>query len=379
LEQLRTALDLSDVEYRAFVEATRRQPTLTVGAPEADPESRRHDNLPVRPTPFVGRAADQARIASLLNSAPVVTLVGPGGVGKTRLALEVAEDQVSRWPDGVWLVELATLSDANVVSASVAAVLGIQQRRGSDLTEDLLEWLRTRQLLLILDNCEYVTQVCARLTNQIVHTCPNVRILATSREVLGIDGEVVWQVNPLSVPDGPPASAASALDSEAVNLFVVRAAAAAPGFRLTDQNAAAVTLICGRLDGLPLALELTAARLRALSVEDIAKRLDQRFNLLTSGNRTTMPRHRTLRALVDWSYDLLDDDEGALFDQLSVFSGGWTLDAVESICTIGEGSNLDCLGQLIDKSLVHTRSQPDGSLPVMPQFRIRLSAHGCLT
>jgi non-specific serine/threonine protein kinase len=215
---------------------------------------------------------------------------------------------------------------------------------------------------MLLDNCEHLVEARARLTHQVVRRSPDVRVLATSREVLGVDGEIVLQVDPLNVPDGARASPQSARQSEAVRLFVDRAAAAVPGFDLTDQNAEAVALICERLDGLPLALELTAARLRSMSIAEVAKRLDQRFNLLTSGNRASMRRHRTLRALVDWSYDLLDDRERALFEQLSVFSGGWTLDAVESICAVGEASELDRLGQLIDKSLVRAAPRPDGSL-----------------
>jgi non-specific serine/threonine protein kinase len=377
LAQLRTALDLSEAEFSALVDAPRQQATvrgqsmapsrteqsaLTVSALETGGDPATQHNLPVRPDHFVGRTADLANIASLLDSTPLVTLVGPGGVGKTRLALEAADYQIGRWDDGVWLVELAALGDPEMVAPSIAAMLDIHPPPGVDPGDDLVESLRRKRMLLVLDNCEHVLGDCARLINRIVRTCAEVRVLATSREVLGVVGEVVVQVNPLTAPDGFLLSSNSALESEAVKLFVDRSAAASPGFSLTDQNAPVVSQICVRLDGLPLALELTAARLRSMSVEDVAKRLDQRFNLLTGGSRTLMPRHRTLRALVDWSYDLLDDHERLLFEDLSVFSGSWTLDAVESICAVAHGSTLDLLGQLIDKSLVRARPQTDGSL-----------------
>jgi non-specific serine/threonine protein kinase len=357
LEQLRAALALSPAEYLSLVEASRHPVT----AAEPPPATRTRRNLPLRGDSFVGREADRVSIATRLDSARVVTLVGPGGVGKTRLALEVADDLMPRLRDSAWLVELAAVTESAMVPASVAAVLGMQQRSGRDVAGDVLEWLQNKQLLLVLDNCEHLVEACARLAAQIARTCPDVRILATSREVLGVTGEIVHQVNPLAVHAGALVTAQSALDSEAIQLFVDRAVASAPGFILTDRNASHVALVCERLDGLPLALELTAARLRAFSLEDLARRLDQRFTLLTSGNRTALPRHRTLRALVDWSYDLLEDNERSLFEQLSVFSGSWTLDAVEAVCAVADGSTLECLGQLVDKSLVHVEQRPDAS------------------
>jgi non-specific serine/threonine protein kinase len=357
LEQLRTALGLPEAEYRSLVEAARHQ-TTTV---EARPEIRTHNNLPLRVDSFVGRKTDRAHVAARLDSSRLVTLVGPGGVGKTRLALELANDLLARLRDGAWLVELAAVTEPAMVPASVAAALGMQQRSGRDVAGDVLAWLRNKQLLLVLDNCEHLVEACAQLAVQIARTCPDVRVLATSREVLGVTGEVVHQVEPLTMNAGSLVTAQSALESEAIQLFVARAAAAAPGFTLTDRNAPDVALLCVRLDGLPLALELTAARLRAFSLEDLARRLDQRFMLLTSGNRTALPRHRTLQALVDWSYDLLDDSERSLFEQLSIFSGGCTLDAIESVCAVADCSTLECLGKLADKSLVHLDRQPDGS------------------
>jgi non-specific serine/threonine protein kinase len=288
--------------------------------------------------------------------------------------MEAADHQIGRCDDGV-LIELAALVDPTMVAVSVAAVLEIQQRAGFDSEDDLVLWLGNKRMLLVLDNCEHVVEACARLISQIVRRCPRVHVLATSREVLGVDGETVFQVDPLNVPG---VSVESPLQSEAVRLFLDRAPAAAPGFRLTDSNATAVTQICDRLDGLPLALELTAARLRSMSVEDVARRLDQRFTLLTSGNRTSMPRHRTLRALVDSSYDLLDDRERELFEQLSVFSGGWTRDAVESICAASEGLTLDRLGQLVDKSLVQAKSQSGDNLRYVMLATLREYAADCL-
>jgi non-specific serine/threonine protein kinase len=358
LERLRAALDLSDADYAALVEAAHPHSVQR----EPDASARHLHNLPLRQTSFVGRETDRMRIASLLDASSVVTLVGPGGVGKTRLALEVAEEEVAHWPDGVWLVELAAISDPDLLAMSVAAVLDVQQSAKGDLVDNMLDWLRTRRLLLVLDNCEHMVEACAQFVSRIARTCAAVRVLATSREVLGVDIENVHLVQPLVTPARAAISAESALASDAVRLFVDRAVAAAPGFSLTDGNAPAVALICERLDGVPLALELTAARLRAFAVEEISTRLDQRFSLLTSGQRTQLPRHRTLRALVDWSYDLLDDQERGLFEQLSVFSGGWTLDAVEAICTVPGGSSVEAFGRLIDKSLVRTELQPDGSM-----------------
>jgi non-specific serine/threonine protein kinase len=371
VERLAAALGLSEADQIALTEAARPPGVFTnrprprqagVGDVRHGIEALAPHNLPLRPTSFVGHELDRARLASLLESSPLVTLVGPGGVGKTRLALEVASDQVGRWSDGVWLLELAALDDARTVSSYIAGVLGVQQRSGGDLAVDLVDWLRNQRVLLLLDNCEHLLAACARIASDIVHRCPEVAIVATSREVLGIAEETVWRVEPLTVPRPAQVTAESALESEAVKLFLDRAAAADSGFSLTDESASGVARICNRLDGLPLALELTAARLRALSVEDIARRLDQRFELVIGTSRSAVSRHRTLRGLVDWSYELLDDDESKLFQELSVFSGGWTLDAAEAVCTHGRAATLDVLARLIDKSLVYTERLSDGSM-----------------
>ena len=390
IERLATALALSESQRQTFFNATRRspgsrRPRLHISNPGADGSNPGADgsnpgadgsnpgadglasveraaprhNLPVQPTSFVGRESEQMRLAAMLESSPLVTLVGPGGVGKTRLALEVAASVTELFPEGVWLVELAPLSDggSNLVPQKVAAVLGVQQHSGVDPATSLATWLRSRRMLLVLDNCEHVVEACAQLASQLAHTCPQLRMLATSREVLGIAGETLWRVSPLAVH---PAETSS--ESEAVRLFCDRARAAAPGFELTEQNTLAVLNICQQLDGMPLALELAAARLRSLAVVELAAGLDQRFELLTGGSRDALPRHRTLRALVDWSYDLLNEAERALFQNLSVFSGGWTLDAAQAISETTPGATLDLLGQLVDKSLVRTEPHSDGTL-----------------
>jgi predicted ATPase/DNA-binding NarL/FixJ family response regulator len=362
---LSAALGLSGSQRDTFIEAS-RHPKARRG-PRLTPEEARtlvepakpHDNLPLRPSSFVGRQRERSELAQRIASSPLITLVGAGGVGKTRLAIEVAATVSELFPDGVWLVGLAPLNDGDLVPQSIADVLGVQQRAGVDVATSLATWLGPKRMLLVLDNCEHVVEACAHLSSELIRTCPRLRLLATSREILGIDGETITHLDPLTVPDGP-VSLAAAIESDAVRLFLDRALAASPGFRLTDQNASAAIKICQRLEGLPLAVELAAARLRTLSLEDLANRLDRRFDVLTGVRRDALPRHRSLRALVDWSYDLLNDAERVLFQQLSVFAGGWTLDAAEEICDTGDGTTLDLLSQLIDKSLVQREPQTDG-------------------
>ena len=275
----------------------------------------------------------------------------------------MAADAPGAYPDGVWLGELAALSDPALVPHAVASAVGAREIPGSTVTESLVGYLRTRTLLLVLDNCEHVVGAAAELVDALLRNCPGVRILATSREPLGSAGETTWRVPSLAVP---PHSAVGELDLEhltqyeTVQLFVDRALAALPGFVVTGQNAAALAEICRRLDGIPLAIELAAARVRAFSVEQIAARLDDRFRLLTAGQRTAMPRQQTLRATVDWSYTLLSDPERALLRRLSVFAGGWTFEAAEAVAA-GDGIHtyavLDLLPQLVDKSLVIAEEQ----------------------
>ena len=319
------------------------------------------NNLPHQLTTFVGREREMAEVRNLLASTRLLTLCGTGGLGKTRLSLQTAADVVDLYPDGVWFVELASLTDARLVPELVAAVLGVKEEAGRPVIEPLLRFVKDRTLLLLLDNCEHLAQACAELAAQLLQAGPRLRILATSRESLRVRGETIYPVQALSVPDARRnLSLTALLEYESVSLFVDRARAARPRFELTEANASAVTEICQRLDGIPLALELAAARLRALSVETIAARLQDRFRLLTSGDRTALPRQQTLRALIDWSHDLLTEGERILFRRLAVFAGGWTLEAAEAVCTGGaiqRAMVLDLLAQLADKSLVATDSK----------------------
>ena len=314
------------------------------------------NNLPQQITSFVGRESALAEVEKLLRNARLLTLVGVGGLGKTRMSLQLAADVADDYPDGVWLVELAPLTDARLVPQAVASVLGVKEEAGRPVVEALLKAVKDRRLLLVLDNCEHVLTTCAELAKQVLQMAPQVKILASSREPLHVGGETTYPVPSLAVPAlHQKVTLAELAHCDAVQLFVDRAAAAQPSFQVTDHNAAAVVDICQRLDGIPLAIELAAARVRVLSVENIAKRLGDRFRLLTGGDRTALPRQQTLRASIDWSYDLLTEKERILFRRLAVFSGGWTLEAAESVCSggdIGDGEVLNSLTDLVDKSLV---------------------------
>ena len=312
-------------------------------------------NLPAEPNSFIGRERDLSELALLLSDVRALTLCGPGGIGKTRLAVRLACDLVPEFPDGTWLVELADTADADLIPRRVAATFGIREEQDRPLMATLAEALRARQLLIVLDTCEHVVHGCAELVQQLLASCPSLRVIATSREPLRVRGETVWRVPPLSVPPGlDPESLADLARHEALQLFAERASAARSGFALGSDNAEAVARLCLTLDGMPLAIELAAARVRALSVEQIASRLDDRFRLLASGDRTAPPRQQTLRAAVDWSYELLSGPEQILLRRLSVFAG-WNLDMAEQICAdeqIPAGTILDLMAALIDKSLV---------------------------
>ena len=312
-------------------------------------------NLPAEPNSFIGRERDLSELALLLGDVRALTLCGPGGIGKTRLALRLACDLVPDFPDGAWLVELADTADADLLPRRVAATFGIREEQDRPLMATLAEALRARRLLIILDTCEHVVDGCAELVQQLLASCPSLRVIATSREPLRVRGETVWRVPPLSVPTGlDPLSLADLARHEALQLFAERASAARSGFALGSENAAAVARLCLTLDGMPLAIELAAARVRALSVEQIASRLDDRFRLLASGDRTAPARQQTLRAAVDWSYELLSEPEQILLRRLSVFAG-WNLDMAEQVCAdeqIPAGTVLDLMAALIDKSLV---------------------------
>jgi predicted ATPase/DNA-binding CsgD family transcriptional regulator len=312
-------------------------------------------NLPAEPNSFIGRERDLSELALLLSDVRALTLCGPGGIGKTRLAVRLACDLVPEFPDGAWLVELADTADADLLPRRVAATFGILEEQDRPLIATLAEALRARRLLLVLDTCEHIVDACAELVQQLLAGCPSLRVIATSREPLRVRGETVWRVPPLSVPTGlDPLSLADLARHEALQLFAERASAARSGFALGSENAEAVARLCLTLDGMPLAIELAAARVRALSVEQIASRLDDRFRLLASGDRTAPARQQTLRAAVDWSYELLSEPEQILLRRLSVFAG-WNLDMAEEVCAdeqIPAGAVLDLMAALIDKSLV---------------------------
>jgi predicted ATPase/class 3 adenylate cyclase len=308
------------------------------------------NNLPVQLTTFIGRERELEEARSRLASARLLTLIGPGGTGKTRLALQLAAELLPSFADGVWAAELAPLTDPALVVQTVASVFGLREQLGMPVLELLIDFLREKELLLVVDNCEHLVDACAQLVEQLLHACPGLKIAASSREALGIAGETVYRVPSLSLPDPAFLTRAILAQSESVQLFVERASAANPRFALNDHNASAIAQICRRLDGIPLALELAAARLTVFSPEQVAARLDDRFRLLTGGSRTALPRQQTLRALIDWSYDLLSEPERSLFRRLSVFAGGCTFDAIESVCS--QLDVLDLLTQLVNKSLV---------------------------
>ncbi len=330
--------------------------------PLASLDAFRH-NLPAQLTSFVGRAADLATVTDLIGEHRLVTLTGSGGAGKTRLALQAGADLLEAFVGGVWFVDLAPLTDPFLVPAAVAAALGVGDIPGRALADTIAEHVGNQETLVILDNCEHLVDATSGLAEGILRRAPGLRILATSREALGVPGEVAWRVPSLSTPDGDGARTAAAVGRfEAVQLFCDRAATQRPGFALTDDNAAVIARICGRLDGVPLAIELAAARVNVLALDDLLARLEDRFRILTSGSRTALPRQRTLRATVDWSHDLLSDAERMLFRRLSVFAGSFDLDACEAICgtdlPVGEPV-LDLLAGLVDKSLAIADLAPD--------------------
>ncbi len=311
-------------------------------------------NLPSQLTSFVGRAVEREAIADALLASRLVTVTGVGGVGKSRIAIQVALDVLRRFPDGAWLCELAAANDADELAQVVAATLGVVPRPGSTLDDSVLDALRTRELVLVLDNCEHLLAAVGRLTDGFLRECPGVRILATSREALGVAGEQVWPLSSLELP--PRASALdTVVASEAVQLFAERARAVQPGFVLDDANAEAVAEICRRLDGIPLAVELAAARVTVMSPSDIAARLDQRFQLLTGGRRTAAGRHQTLLAAIEWSYEMLDPQERVLFERLGVFPGTFDAEAVAGVAA-GDGIEawdvLDAGAGLVAKSML---------------------------
>lgn len=317
------------------------------------------NNLPVQLTTFIGREQEIAEVKQELQVHRLVTLTGPGGAGKTRLSLEVGAACLEQYKNGVWFVELARLTDPSRIISAVLSAFGIHEKENDILF--LANYIGTQSLLLILDNCEHLVEECARLADRLSSSCPNLRMLASSREAFSIAGEQPYHVPSLPFPDPKKLPAMEEIaNCEAVQLFVERVKTYFPSFSVTDRNASSITQICCRLDGIPLALELAAARVKVMSVEQLASRLGDVFNLLTNGSRNALPRQQTLRALIEWSYDLLTESEKLLFRRLAVFSGGWSLEAAESICGM-EATDyvLENLARLVDKSLVN-KEELDG-------------------
>ncbi|HEV2235327.1 MAG TPA: adenylate/guanylate cyclase domain-containing protein, partial [Ktedonobacterales bacterium] len=323
-------------------------------------DGHRH-NLPVQLTSFIGRERELAELRPLLRESRLLTLTGPGGTGKTRLSLWLAADALESFADGAWLVEMAPLADPALVPHTVAAALGAREQPGRAMLDVVLDFLRAKSLLLVLDNCEHLIAACAQLAETLLRAAPGVRILASSREALGVAGETTYRVPSLALPEPEEPRGLEALAAnDCVRLFVIRAAAAQPAFHLTATNAPAVARIGRRLDGIPLAIELAAARTRVLPPEQIAARLDDRFRLLSGGSRTALPRHQTLEALIEWSYLLLTEPEQVLLRRLSVFAGSWTVETAQDVCGEGLGADvLETLAHLVEKSLVEPEA-PNG-------------------
>lgn len=347
--------------YEQLLAEPSQLPGSEIGAADshqrADTAIPRH-NLPLALTSFIGREREIERAESALSTNRLVTVAGSGGAGKTRLALRVAADLIPRFEDGVWLVELASITDSELVEQAAARALGVREQPGRPLTDSLVEYLRDSDQLIVLDNCEHLPDACAQLATTLLTTCRRVSILATSREPLGIPGEIIMPVRSLSVPDPDTApDPRILLRYESIRLFLERARYRQPSFALTGENAAAVAEICRRLDGIPLAIELAAARVGVLTVGQIAARLDDALGLLAGGGRIVAPRHRTMRGLLDWSYGLLDERESALFACLSVFAGGWMLEAAQAV--VPDQDVLDLLARLVDKSLVLAEERGD--------------------
>jgi predicted ATPase/DNA-binding winged helix-turn-helix (wHTH) protein len=337
---------------------------VTTGDGEANRASGSKHNLPYQLTSFVGREQEIAQLEELVATHRLVTLTGAGGAGKTRLAIEVASRLVDAFPDGVWLVGLAALPDPGLVPQAVAQALEVKEQSTRPAIETLTDYLASKKLLL-LDNVEHLLEGCVQFVDVVLRRSPDVTIFVTSRERLGMAGELTYRVPSLTVP-GPGDNAApdALLAYESVRLFVDRARLLRPDFSVTAENAASLASVCYRLDGIPLSIELAAPRLRSMSVEELSQRLDQRFALLTDGSRTALPRHRTLRSTIDWSYELLTDVEQAMLRRVSVFAGGWTLAAAEHVCTgdgIEKSDTIGLLTSLADKNLIITEEHEEAT------------------
>ena len=361
-------------------------PHRPIGPPGGEVSDPPRHNLPAPRTSFVGREREMLEVKRELAMTRLLTLTGAGGSGKTRLALEVARDLVDAYPDGAWLVELAGLSEGELVPQVMARALGVREQPGRPLTDTLAEYLRAKSVLLVLDNCEHVADSVAHRLDTLLDSCPRLKVLTTSREALGLAGEVLWRVSSLSVPDTDRLPAPGEMSRyEAVRLFVERARLRLPAFELTQENTPAVAEVCRKLDGIPLAIELATARMGTLSVRQISERLKDPLGLLSAGGRTAVPRQQTLRGTLDWSYELLSEPERTLFGHLAVFAGGWTLEAAEAVAasgSIAEQGVLNLLARLMDKSLVIAEAGEHGALryrmlePIRQYAREKLEESG---
>jgi predicted ATPase/class 3 adenylate cyclase len=311
-------------------------------------------NLPAQLTSFIGREKETEEVKKLISANRIVTLTGSGGAGKSRLSFQVGMECLPLFSDGVWLAELAPVTDSGLVLQTLLSIFNLREATHRSPLSVLIDYLRGKTILLVLDNCEHLIDACAQISEALLQACPKLRILASSREALGLTGEFTYRVPSLDTPNPANLPSLPELKNvDSIRLFLERAAAAKPGFSLTGNNASSVAQICFRLDGIPLAIELAASRVKVLSADQIAARLDDRFRLLTGGSRTALPRQQTLRAMIDWSYSLLSDPEKTLFGRLAVFAGGWTLEAAESVCREeGDFDVLDLLTRLVDKSLI---------------------------
>ena len=381
---LADALNLTGPRRTLFEAAARGRATPSAALAACGPPTTWPKNLPAQLAVFIGRDRELSEVRALLRSSRLVTLTGTGGSGKTRLSLQVAAEPLNGFGDGVWLVELAAVLDEDAVAPAIARALGIAIQPDRPVLETVLDALGSQDVLIVLDNCEHLIGACAKTAYAIVTSCPGAHLLVTSREPLAIGGETIYRVPPLSLPGPGEVGSAVARSSDAVALFVERARAQGIDLRVDEQTAPLVVSICRQLDGMPLAIELAAARLRSLSLTDLHNRLDQRFRLLTGGSRTALKRQQTLQATVDWSYSLLTRAEQLLLGRLSVFTESFDLDAAEAVCSLGDIEAFDVtnlLGSLVDKSLVVT--EPTGEalryrlLETIRQFAAdRLAATG---
>ena len=362
-DRLPDGTELRDMGERRLKDIFRAEHIYQVAAPDLPSEfpplttlETFTHNLPAQLTSFIGREQEIAAAQTIFSTTRLLTFIGPGGTGKTRLCLQVAAEQISAFKDGVWLIELAPLADSSYVLSAIASTFHLRELQGIPLLDTVTDYLRGKQLLLILDNCEHLIETCARLSDHFLHACPKLKMITSSREALGIDGETLHRVPSLSLPPqvadfhDPGEPTHELMRYEATRLFCERAGKANPQFTLTRENAPSVTRICTQLDGIPLAIELAAARVKLFTPHQIAERLDDRFKLLTGGSRTALPRQQTLRALIDWSYLTLNEMEQDVLRRLAVFSGGWTFEAAEYV--VGEIEAMDGLSGLVNKSLV---------------------------